>query len=361
MFADRPCPALEWAAGQGIDTALLPGLADSEPAAHAEADVTLAETLRAAGIDVVVLAGFMRIVGPGTLAAFAGRILNTHPALLPAFPGAHAVRDALDHGAKVTGCTVHVVDATLDGGPIVAQEAVPIEPGDDEATLHERIKRVEHRLLPRAVALLLAGAVQLDGRRVRIDGEVADARAPRPRRALLSVSDKTGLADLGRGLLERGFELVSTGGTARVLRDAGLPVTDVSAVTGFPEILDGRVKTLHPAIHAGILADRRLPAHREALLERGIAPFELVVVNLYPFAAAADAPGITPDLLGDRKQLLTAFDNMRRDLDKTGEFDALDKFGTQALEMITADKVRRAFDLSKEPDRSLTAYGPGKY
>ncbi len=297
MFADRPCPALEWAAGQGIDTALLPGLADSEPAAHAEADVTLAETLRAAGIDVVVLAGFMRIVGPGTLAAFAGRILNTHPALLPAFPGAHAVRDALDHGAKVTGCTVHVVDATLDGGPIVAQEAVPIEPGDDEATLHERIKRVEHRLLPRAVALLLAGAVQLDGRRVRIDGEVADARAPRPRRALLSVSDKTGLADLGRGLLERGFELVSTGGTARVLRDAGLPVTDVSAVTGFPEILDGRVKTLHPAIHAGILADRRLPAHREALLERGIAPFELVVVNLYPFAAAAERPGITLDVL----------------------------------------------------------------
>src|SRR5207244_347889 len=157
---------------------------------------------------------------------------------------------------------------TLDGGPIVAQEAVPVEAGDDEETLHERIKRVEHRLLPRAVALLLAGALDLDGRRVRIDAEAADAGMPRPRRALLSVSDKTGLAELGRGLVERGFELVSTGGTARSLRDAGLPVTDVSAVTGFPEILDGRVKTLHPAIHAGILADRRLPAHRMALVER---------------------------------------------------------------------------------------------
>ena len=239
----------------------------------------------------------MRIVGPRVLETFPGRILNTHPSLLPAFPGGHAVRDALAHAAKVTGCTVHIVDETLDGGPILAQEAVPIQAGDDEASLHERIKQAEHRLLPRAVALLLAGAVAIDGRRTRVDLARADATLPAPRRALLSVSDKTGLAELGRGLVERAFELVSTGGTARALRDAGLPVTDVSAVTGFAEVLDGRVKTLHPAIHAAILADRRQPAHREALLERGIAPFELVVVNLYPFAAAAERPGISLDEL----------------------------------------------------------------
>jgi phosphoribosylaminoimidazolecarboxamide formyltransferase/IMP cyclohydrolase len=125
----------------------------------------------------------------------------------------------------------------------------------------------------------------------------ADANVPRPRRALLSVSDKAGLAELGRGLVDRGYELVSTGGTARTLRDAGLAVIDVSAVTGFPEILDGRVKTLHPAIHAGILADGRQAAHREALVQRGVAPFDVVVVNLYPFAAAADRPGITLDEL----------------------------------------------------------------
>jgi phosphoribosylaminoimidazolecarboxamide formyltransferase / IMP cyclohydrolase len=297
VFADRLCPALDWAAEEGIDTALLPGLAAVDTAGRAGSDAALVETLGAAGASIVVLAGYMRIVGPRTLDAFAGRILNTHPSLLPAFAGAHAVRDALDHGAKVSGCTVHVVDATLDGGPIVAQEAVPIEPGDDEASLHERIKRVEHRLLPRAVALFLAGAARIDGRRVDIDLERADTAVPSPRRALLSVSDKTGLAAFGRGLIERGFELVSTGGTARALRDAGLPVTEVSAVTGFAEVLDGRVKTLHPAIHAGILADRRQVAHREALLERGIAPFELVVVNLYPFAAAAERPGITLDEL----------------------------------------------------------------
>ena len=232
-------------------------------------------------------------------AAHEGRILNTHPSLLPAFPGAHAVRDALAAGVAVTGATVHLVDETLDGGPIVAQEAVDILPGDDETSLHERIKTVEHRLLPRSVALLLAGAVAVapGSRRVRIDAARAAAAIPAPRRALLSVSDKTGLVDLGRGLVAAQFELVSTGGTARALREAGLPVTDVAAVTGFGEMLDGRVKTLHPRVHAGILADRRLADHREQLAAAAIAPFELVVVNLYPFAAAAERPGITLDEL----------------------------------------------------------------
>jgi phosphoribosylaminoimidazolecarboxamide formyltransferase/IMP cyclohydrolase len=297
VFADRACPALDWAAERGIETALLPGLGSTYPAERAVADAALADTLAAAAVDVVVLAGYMRIVGPATLAAFEGRILNTHPSLLPAFPGARAVREALDHGVTVTGATVHLVDATLDGGPIVAQEAVPIVAGDTEAALHERIKAVEHRLLPRAVAMVLAGAVGIDGRRVRLDPAVAAIAVPVPRRALLSVSDKTGLAELGTGLVERGFELVSTGGTARTLREAGLPVTDVAAVTGFPEMLDGRVKTLHPRIHAGILADRRRPEHEAALAAAWIAPFELVVVNLYPFAAAAERPGITLDEL----------------------------------------------------------------
>ena len=94
-----------------------------------------------------------------------------------------------------------------------------------------------------------------------------------------------------------GCELVSTGGTARTLREAGLPVTDVAAVTGLPEMLDGRVKTLHPRIHGGLLADRRRADHREALVAAGIAPFDVVVVNLYPFAAAAGRPGITFDEL----------------------------------------------------------------
>src|SRR5690242_6836465 len=106
-------------------------------------------------------------------------------------------------------------------------------------------------------------------------------------RALLSVSDKTGLVDLGRGLVARGFELVSTGGTARALADAGLPVTNVSDVTGFPEMMDGRVKTLHPKVHGGILARRHRPDDLAAIAGQGIEPIDLVVVNLYPFEAAA--------------------------------------------------------------------------
>src|SRR4051812_30694344 len=107
------------------------------------------------------------------------------------------------------------------------------------------------------------------------------------RRALLSVSDKTGLVELARGLRERGVELISTGGTYKALSAAGLPVREVAEITEFPEMLDGRVKTLHPRIHAGILAIRDNAAHEQTLAEHDIGPIDLVVVNLYPFEATA--------------------------------------------------------------------------
>ncbi len=289
VFADRPCAAIEWAAGQGIRTALVDDGRDDE----------LAGLLDDVRPDAVVLAGYMRVVGPLVTQPFRGRILNVHPSLLPAFPGAHAVRDALAHGVRVSGATVHLVDETLDGGPIVLQEAVPVLPDDDEASLHDRIKVVEHRLLPEAVALVVAGALAMDqsSRRVRVEPAAVAAGhgATRRRRALLSVSDKSGLVAFASGLADAGFELVSTGGTARALRDAGLEITDVATVTGFPELLDGRVKTLHPRIHAGILADRRRSEHVEALATVGIEPFDVVAVNLYPFADALARPGLDLD------------------------------------------------------------------
>ncbi|MGD2051748.1 MAG: hypothetical protein PVI35_04650, partial [Acidimicrobiia bacterium] len=113
------------------------------------------------------------------------------------------------------------------------------------------------------------------------------------RRALLSVWDKTGLVEFARSLIEAGVELVSSGGTARALREAGLPVTAVADVTDAPEMLGGRVKTLHPKIHGAILADLGKPDHREDLYERGIAPIQLVVVNLYPFEATVAREGVT--------------------------------------------------------------------
>ena len=114
-------------------------------------------------------------------------------------------------------------------------------------------------------------------------------------RALLSVSDKSGLLDFARALAELGWELVSTGGTARALREAGLAVQDVAEVTGFPEMLDGRVKTLHPVVHGGLLARRDLPAHMEAIAAHGIQPIDLVVVNLYPFRETAARKDVSPD------------------------------------------------------------------
>src|SRR3989454_6067599 len=116
-------------------------------------------------------------------------------------------------------------------------------------------------------------------------------------RALLSVSDKTGIVELGRGLASRGFELVSTGGTARVLTGAGLTVTGVSDLTGFPEMMDGRVKTLHPALHGGILARRDRPDDLAALERHGLGLVDVVVVNLYPFVKAAANPDTAFDAL----------------------------------------------------------------
>src|SRR5712671_1861540 len=116
-------------------------------------------------------------------------------------------------------------------------------------------------------------------------------------RALLSVSDKTGIVDVARGLASRGFELVSTGGTARALAEAGLAVTSVSDITGFPEMMEGRIKTLHPAVHGGILARRDHPQDLRAIAEHGIQPIDVVIVNLYPFAETAKKPGVGFDEL----------------------------------------------------------------
>jgi phosphoribosylglycinamide formyltransferase-1 len=133
-------------------------------------DTELVAALRAHGVALVVLAGFMRLVSPVLLNAFPNRVVNVHPALLPAFPGLHAERQALEHGARLTGVTVHFVDEETDHGPILAQAAVPILPNDTEETLHARIQRQEHRLYPLAIQLIAEGRVRLEGRRVVVAG-----------------------------------------------------------------------------------------------------------------------------------------------------------------------------------------------
>jgi len=155
VLADRPCRGLEVAAGAGIPTELVERTEFTQGFDRPAYTDRVVKVLLAHAIDVVALAGYMTILSPAVIQAFPGRLLNSHPALLPSFKGAHAVRDALAAGVKVTGCTVHVATAEVDAGPILAQEAVPVFPGDDEATLHERIKVVERRLYPATIKELL--------------------------------------------------------------------------------------------------------------------------------------------------------------------------------------------------------------
>ena len=147
--ADRDAPGLEHARRRGLPTFVC---AVGDHPDRAAWDEALADRIACFTPDLVVSAGFMKIVGPAVLGAFGARLINTHPALLPAFPGAHAVRDALAAGATVTGATVHLVDAGVDTGPVLAQREVPVLPGDDEGRLHERIKDVERELLVETVA-----------------------------------------------------------------------------------------------------------------------------------------------------------------------------------------------------------------
>ncbi len=153
---DRDCPAEQIAAAAGIPSyRVAVGDYPDRPAW----DDAIAEATGRHGPDLIVSAGFMKILGPVFLAQVPGRVINTHPALLPAFPGAHAVPEALAYGVKVTGCTVHLVDAGVDTGPILAQRAVEVLDGDDEESLHERIKVVERRLLVEVLAVLATRGV----------------------------------------------------------------------------------------------------------------------------------------------------------------------------------------------------------
>ena len=153
---------LRHAAERGIPARVIP----SKGIEREAYDRLVVTVLKEARVDLVCLAGFMRLLSPHFIAAFRGGILNIHPSLLPAFPGLEAQRQALDYGAKFSGCTVHFVDENLDAGPIIIQAIVPVEPGDTEESLAARILKEEHRIYTEAVRLVLSGKYRIEGRRV---------------------------------------------------------------------------------------------------------------------------------------------------------------------------------------------------
>ncbi|HWY26499.1 MAG TPA: phosphoribosylglycinamide formyltransferase [Candidatus Angelobacter sp.] len=164
-------PGLERARARGIEARPIP----SKGLEREAYDKLVIAALEEKKIDLVCLAGYMRLLSPQFVAAFRGRILNIHPSLLPAFPGLESQRQALEHGAKFAGCTVHFVDENLDAGPIVLQAVVPIEDRDTPETLSERILREEHRIYTEAVRIVLEGRYRIEGRRVLITPERAGA------------------------------------------------------------------------------------------------------------------------------------------------------------------------------------------
>jgi phosphoribosylglycinamide formyltransferase 1 len=162
VVSDQPdSRALERARSATIPTSVCPWPGDRD-----RFTATVCEAVDEAGAEAMVLAGFMRILGPEAIRRFPGRILNIHPSLLPAFPGAHAVANALAYGVKVTGVTVHFVDEEVDHGPIIAQVPVEVRVDDDEASLHARIQVEEHRLYPQVVDGFARGEIEVEGRYV---------------------------------------------------------------------------------------------------------------------------------------------------------------------------------------------------
>lgn len=167
VISNRPGVAgLARAEAAGIETVVMPHQAAGS---RTDYDRALVAALQARGVTLVCLAGFMRLLGADFCNAFPGAVLNIHPSLLPAFPGTNAQRQALEHGAKVSGATVHFVTPELDAGPIVVQQCVPVRDDDTEESLAARILEAEHRLYPEAVRQVLAGGWRIDGRRVIVD------------------------------------------------------------------------------------------------------------------------------------------------------------------------------------------------
>lgn len=217
--------------------------------------------------DLLIDAGYLKLIDADICKRYSTRFINTHPSLLPkyggkGFYGHHVHQAVLDGKDPVTGITIHYLSECYDDGAVINQCEVPVEEGDTLETLTSRVQEREKPFLLETIKELLKDL---------------------PRRALISVYDKKGILELARFLESSGTEIISSGGTYQYLKEAGVEVSDVESVTQFPEILGGRVKTLHPHIHGGILARRDDPHHLETLSAHDIKPLDMVVVNLYPF------------------------------------------------------------------------------
>lgn len=230
---------------------------------------SLKETLAKYRIDLIVLAGYLKQIPQDIVDEYV--IINVHPSLLPAYGGKGfyglKVHEAvLEAKETKSGATVHYVDQHLDTGPIICQQALQIHPNETPQSLQQRVLKLEHELLPAALEELTR----------TWKGKILKT-------ALISVFDKTGVVELSRELIALGYQIISTGGTYDLLKQQQIEVKEVSEITQFEEILSGRVKTLHPKVHGGILYKREDGEHKKLIEELDIPSIDIVVNNLYPF------------------------------------------------------------------------------
>jgi len=245
-------------------------------------------------IDLICLAGFMLKLGDLLLSVFENKIINIHPALLPNFGGKgmygmNVHKAVLASGVRLSGTTTHFVSKEYDSGPIIGQRAVSVISGDTPEELAKRISYEEHILYPSSVKLFCDDLLCIEGHKVKIlkPEKELQKTAKKIKRALISVSDKTGIVQFAKKLSELNIEIISTSGTFKLISKAGIKVTPLENITGFPEILGGRVKTLHPLVHGGILFKRDKSSHIEDAEKLGIGSIDIVAVNLYPFSEVA--------------------------------------------------------------------------
>lgn len=241
----------------------------------------LIEEFEKRDIDLIVLAGYLKILSKDFIKAFENRIINIHPSLIPLFCGdgyyGQRVHEAvLSSGVKETGATVHFVDEGVDTGPIILQRKVRVEKNDTVESLQAKVLEIEHRIIVEGVKLFSEGKLQVENNKII-------NRSGKMKRALISVYDKEGIVDFARGLEVLNWEIISTGGSFKKLKEAGISVIEVDDITGFPEILGGRVKTLNPLIHGGILYKRDDEDHKKTIKDMNIGSIDMVVNNLYPF------------------------------------------------------------------------------
>lgn len=267
VISDREAKGMETAKSYGIKTALLD---------RKDKNFTTDLTNEVKNLDILVLAGFLSIVPSEIIELFKGRIINIHPSLLPKYGGIgmYGIKvheKVIDKKDKESGCTVHLVTDEVDGGDILVRKIVHVENSDTAETLQKRILVQEHVAIVEGLLKLIKN----------LEGEMNS------RNALISVYDKTGVKELAEYLSSTGWNIISSGGTYKFLKDSGFNVKMVEDVTGSPEILNGRVKTLHPRIHGGILAVRGNKEHMETLERHDIGTIDLVCVNLYPFEMKA--------------------------------------------------------------------------